>query len=110
MKKTKFEYLTEEGFGLTIGVETTGNEEGKGPQYKAVVNVHKAAELSELTEKDILVDLTMATGMRQVMEMMHWPEMFEVETIGFQVGMGEPGADGAPGIPGLMFGGPATEA
>ena len=107
MKQTKFEYLTSDGYGLTIEITPIeGAVEGKGPQFKAKAEVHNAKELSE-GETTPLIDMTMATGMRQLMEMVSWPEMFIVETTNFQVAMGN-GEEGM--MPGMVMGGPMTEA
>ena len=111
--KAKFEYKTEDGFGVEINIEPTGKQMPDGPEFKAVVEVMKTEELASLQETGARdeVDMVMATGMRQVMEMISWPEMWEVETKNFKVAMTSEGAPGVEGMmPGIMFGGPMGEA
>jgi hypothetical protein len=108
MKKTKFEYLTEDGFGLTIEITSVPPEQ-EGPKFIANVTINKPEELSEGETND-MIDMTMATGMRQVMEMISWPEMFKVNTLNFQMAMGADGDSTEGMIPGLIMGGPPTQA
>ena len=85
--KANFNYTLENGVGMKVEVEPTGKT---SPEFKAKATILKP-ELFEESKGDAL-DMVMATGMKQVMEMMSWEEMWEVETTNFELGkapMGE---------------------
>lgn len=108
--KGKINYTLENGAGLEMKIEPTGKKE---PEFKVEVTVVNP-ELFEESKSDTL-DMIMSAGMKTVIEMKSWPEMYEVVTTNFQIGqtpVGEGKGEEEMGL-GLLFngfGGPTTEA
>jgi hypothetical protein len=70
--------------GMEILTEPTKNEKGSGPEFRAVVTILNPEEFKN-HQSDSL-DMIMASGMKQVMEMLQWKEMWEVELTNFELG------------------------
>lgn len=77
----KFSYTLDNGVGLEITVEPSGKKE---PEFVAEATIIKP-EMFEESKSDLL-DMVMSTGMKQLIEMKSWPEMWEVTTSNFELG------------------------
>lgn len=98
--------LEAQELGIEIITEETGNKEGSGlPEFRASVTIISPELFSEYPSATL--DMVMATGMKHVMEIMQWTEMWEVELTNFDLGKEEgTGEDGMSNLQlGLMFNG-----
>jgi hypothetical protein len=104
--KATINYTLENGAGLEMKIEPTGKKE---PEFKVEVTI-KNPEHFEESKSDTL-DMIMSAGMKHVIEMKTWPEMYEVVTTNFEIGQTPMGDDpnAEMGL-GLLFGGPRNEA
>ena len=107
--KGTLSYLTEDGIGLVIDIEKLDLEY---PEFKATATIMKQEELQDAEH----IDVIMAAGMRQLMDMLDWEEMFEVELANFEIGaIGDgvgvmPKREGGAPLDGMIMGGPMGEA
>lgn len=81
--KSKIEYKTEDGFGVTIDIEFLENVEGQA-KFKATAKVLKVEDMEGQHERDD-IGLLISTAMHHLLEMKHHKDIWEVVTENFQI-------------------------